>query len=66
MWSLLVEKGVVSAGVISATAAAAIASAVAAEWAWILYEDDDCGVIVHTGYSPWNPTSAVPTVESQG
>lgn len=62
----LIEKGIISAGAISATALAAITVAVAAEWGWILYENDGCGVVIHTGYSPVNPTYQIPTVSSQG
>ncbi len=66
LWGLLEEAGVVSAGAISAPAAAAIAVAVGAQWGWVLYEDDGCGVVIHTGYSPVNPTYTAPIVSSQG
>ena len=64
-YDALISRGILAAGALSGLAAAAITVAVAAEWAWILAENNGCGVKIKTGYSPVNPTYKIPTVESQ-
>lgn len=62
---LLVSRGILAAGALSGPAVVAITVAMAAEWTWILLENNGCGVKVETGYSPVNPTYVVPTVKPQ-
>ncbi|QDX41057.1 hypothetical protein FQU85_09160 [Salarchaeum sp. JOR-1] len=62
---LLVSRGILAAGALSASAVVAITVAMAAEWTWIMLENNGCGVKIETGYSPVNPTYVLPTVEPQ-
>lgn len=65
LYGILVEKGVIAAGVLSSTVAAVVGSIILIYWGWIKIENDGCGVVVEMNVNPISPATTTPVVYSQ-
>ncbi|KDE56770.1 hypothetical protein EL22_20745 [Halostagnicola sp. A56] len=65
VYGLLVEKGVISAGVLAGPVAAVVGAIIIAYMGWIGIENDGCGVVIEMNVNPIAPVTTTPIVSSQ-